>query len=453
MVETPLSAHATGVRIQRPIWSGILRIHWPLVAWLLVVGGFNLWNFLHYQPQWGYDGPGHISAVKHLLSHFAMPTSGYASTNPPAYYAVAALFLYLFGSLKVVQFLSLILYSINLALLARVLWQATGSPWLRWGLLTLFALLPPHLAYAYMVFNYSLSTSLAILSLFLMRSYLSRPEPTLRRIVLAALVTGVGILTALSNLFLIPTGICLAVLGAGRLSRRALAAFLFLVVTTSVVAPYAILSHKTTGCFLCTGNRIPTTKSVLRVYPKEFYYHLSAAALKQPFYPHHHQDGLWPILYHTLFGDYYGYLVPERLTDVTGGGPGMVSTGRHFIDPARSRQLNYLSWLALPIGLLFLAAAVSLARKSFCWLRGQRTPLTREAVLSVIAGGAIFCQFLLYIHRYPNYVNIHSGYLFPAVFLLCAESARLVRGRLTTAVVATTLALYCAGAYWTFILV
>jgi hypothetical protein len=453
MVETPQPAHAADAEIRRPTWSGILRIRWPLVAWLLVVGGFNLWNFLHYQPQWGYDGVEHVAAVKHLLSHLAMPTRGYASTNPPAYYAVAALFLYLSGSLKVVQFLSLILYSINLALLARLLWQATENPWLRWGLLTLFALLPPHLAYAYMVFNYSLSTSLAILSLFLMRSYLSRPEPTLRRIVLVAIVTGVGILTALSNLFLIPTGICLAILGAGRLSRRALAAFLFVAVAASVVAPYAILHHKTTGCFLCTGNRIPTRRSVFQVYPREFYYHVSATALELPFYPHHHRDGLWPILYHTLFGDYYGYLVPERLTDATGGGPGLVSTGRHFIDSGRIGQLNALSRLALPIGLLFLAATVSLARKSFCWLRGQRTPLTREAVLSVIAGGAIFCQFLLYIHRYPNYVNIHSGYLFPGVFLLCAESARLVRGRLTTAVVATTLAIYCGAAYWTFILV
>jgi hypothetical protein len=417
-----------------------------------VVGGFNFWNFFHYQPLWGYDGYQHIGAIRYLLSHLAMPTSGYASTNPPAYYTAAALILYLFGFLKAVQFLSLILYSINLALLARLLWQATGSSWLRWGLLTLFALLPVHLAYAYMVFNYSLSTNLAILALFLMRSYLSRPEPTLRRIVLAALVTGAGVLTALNNLFLIPTGVCLALLGAGRFSRRALAALFFLGVTTSVVAPYALFRQKTAGCFFCTGNRVSTAVSVLEVYPKEFYYHLSVAALDQPFFPHHHRDGLWPILYHTLFGDYYGYLVPERLTDASGARPGLVSTGRHFVDSARIRQLNCLSRIALPIGFLFLAAAVSLTRKSFWWLRGQRTALTREAVFSVIAGGALFCQFLVYIHRYPNYVNIHAGYLFPGVFLLCAESARLVRGR-WTAVVVAALAIYCAAAYWTFILV
>ncbi len=430
-----------------------LRVgRWLLpVLWIAAFVAFHAWNFVHYDPVWGYDGREHMRVMEtyHQTGH--RPPSGYGSTNPPLYYLVTGAIWGRTHAIKIVQLFSLLLFGVNVWILKGLLWSATRNPWMRWSALSFGSYLPVHLAYAYMVFNYGLSHTLELGAVYCLYSFACRART--RRLVAAGVLAGLGIVTALTTLYVAPLGVFTAfAFGPRSFCRRLLHIGAFAAALGATVAPF-YRYEKGQKCFLCTGNRSATNKSFSEVYPLHFYIHFSPVGLLHPYYPNHFFDGLWNLIYETAFDDYFGYLIPGRLTDVAGRNKrGLASTGRHFIDHDRQVREGILGLVAVPSAIALLIGAARAAGKSIIWLVRMRR---MRAPLSAFTGAAsllCFYQFLAYIHRYPNYVNIHAGYILVIFLLLAVEVARTFRARWARDVTAAAFSAYAVGAAFVFLL-
>ena len=425
---------------------------------LLALALFHVHNFLVYDPAWGYDGRAHITVVwLNARSIDFNPVTIYAGTNPPLYYVLAGKILAATDSLKAVQAGSLLLFAASLSAIWIALRAVCRESPLRWPILVFFALNPLHLAYAYMILNYSLAQAIAVAFLCTLLALAVRED--LRRPLLIACGLGLGaaagIWTSLTNLALLPVGAAFALLHPA-LGRRArlLAAVVFLGTSLAAIAPYVALKNLEEGCFFCTRNRPVTTRAFYQVYPAQYYYWVSLKPFHQPHVPHFWKDGMWPVLYQTFFSDYFNYLVGPRYA-LTGRDPALTRVVPHSTDARRDREFTGLNYLALPLAAAMLAAFLIAARNAWRYLRARPPELFVDVVVCA-ASIAFFAQFVAYIHRYPDYVNIHAGYLFPIAAPLWVEvGRRLAPGPAASGPVKilwACLALYSALAAVTFVL-
>ena len=433
---------------RRKRWLGIaLR-----VLWLALFLAFHGWNFAHYNPLSGYDGKDHLRVLQSYHETGHAPVWGYAASNPPLYYAVAGAVWGLTASVKAVQALSLALFCCNVWIVKRMLWVATRNPVLRWAALSFIAYLPVHITYAYMVFNYSLAHAEALATVYCLYSFARRPRKCL--LGAAGVLTSLGIFTALINLYLIPLAAFTALFfGPRKLARRLLWTFTFLLGVGVALAPYYFHARIAQGCFFCTSHRIVATQPASALYPRAFYTDAKLSGLSEPYF-HHTDNSLWNLLYETAFGDYFGYLVPERLTDSAPSHTGLISSGRHFLDPQRQRQLAWLNFLALPVAFALLAAFVHACGKSVAWLPRALRSKPPISLLFLVAAGLVFAQFFTYIHRYtsPNHVNVHAGYVLLLFLLGPVELVTMLKSRLPRVLVEVAFFSYAAAAYWVFLL-
>jgi hypothetical protein len=425
---------------------------------LLGLALFHVHNFLFYDPAWGYDGLPHILLVRlHSASAEFDPLAIYGGTNPPLYYLLAGKILSATNSLKAVQAFSLLLFASNLIVIWIALRRVCRHSPLRWPLLLFFALNPLHLAYAYMIFNYSLAQSIAItfvsmLLILAMRD--GRPPPKLVAPGLG-LAAAAGVWTSLTNLALLPIGAAFLFLHPSipRRTRR-LQTLVFLVVGLAAIAPYAVLRNVEQGCFLCTAHRPATTRPFYEVYPARYYYWVSLKPFHQPHVPHFWKDGMWPVLYQTYFGDYFNYVVGPRYA-LSGQGPALTKVIPHSTDTLRNGELTLLEYLGLPLAAALVAGLAISVRNSYRYLKTERPELFVDLIVCV-SSMAYFIQFLAYIHRYPAYVNIHAGYLFPITAPLWVQVAyRLAPGpgvSLYGRILVAALVLYSTLAAATFFL-
>lgn len=387
---------------------------------------FHLHNFLVYDPGWGYDGAAHILLVRLFSESVEFnPLGIYGGTNPPLYYLVAARILTGLDSLKAVQALSLALFLGSLAVIWITLRRVCGGSPLRWPVLAFLAVNPLHLAYAYMIFNYSLAQAIAVAfvcGVVILAAAGTLPRPPLTAAALG-LSAAAGVWTSLTNLALFPVGAALFAWHPSLPKRtRVVAAVLFLGAGLAAVAPYAALKNLEEGCSLCTRNRPATTRSFSEVYPARYYYWVSLRPFHQPNVPHYWKDGMWPVLYQTYFSDYFNYLVGPRYA-LAGQGAALTSVGPHSTDALRSTELTFLNYLGLPLAGAMLAALVVSVGNAWRYATRGRPDLFVDVIVAV-AALAFLAQFLAYIHRYPDYVNVHAGYLFPVTVPLWIQAAR-----------------------------
>ena len=426
---------------------------------LISLALFHLHNFLVYDPGWGYDGAAHILLVRLFSESVEFnPLGVYGGTNPPLYYLLAAGILSGLKSLKAVQALSLALFTSSLgAIWIAVRQVCAGSP-LRWPILVFFAVNPLHLAYAYMIFNYALAQAIAVtfvcgLLILATAGALSRPLLTAAALGLSA---ATGVWTSLTNLALFPVGAAFfACFPSLSRQTRVLTAAVFLAAGLAAVAPYAALKNLEEGCYFCTRNRPATTRSFSEVYPARYYYWVSLRPFHQPNVPHYWKDGMWPVLYQTYFSDYFNYLVGPRYA-LAGHGNGLTAVGPHSTDALRTTEFTVLNYLGLPLAAGMLAAFAISARNTWRYLTDGR-PENFIDLIVWLASLAFLAQFLAYIHLYPDYVNIHAGYLFPITVPLWIQVARrLAPGSAANPIAAwvlgSCLALYSALAGITFFL-
>jgi hypothetical protein len=426
------------------------RIAW-CTLWIAAFVGFHVWNLAHYDPIRGYDGLDHMRVLRSYHDTGRPPAFGYGSTNPPLYYMITGALWGWKHSYKVVQAFSLLLFGANVWLLKRLLWSATRNTWMRWAALSFVAFLPVHISYAYMIFNYSLAHTLEIAAAYCLYRFCEVAD--VRRLIGAGVLSGLSIFTALTGLYLVPLGIFTAFAFTPRtLGRRLLATGAFVIAVGAVSVPLYFYSPRARGCFLCTVNRTQTSRPSTQIYPPRFYWNFSASALLQPYYPNHFVNGLWNLLYESAFGDYLGYLVPDRLTDWGAKDQSaLVSTGRHYLDARRAHEYAAVNLLAVPVALALLLTFVRAAVKTFAWLRRLRTSPPPQSAFVLAAALLSFAQFLAYIHRYPDYVNIHAGYFLIAFLLGVVELAAAAEAGWNRAA-SLALTVYAAGTYWVFLL-
>jgi hypothetical protein len=426
------------------------RIAWRAL-WIAAFVGFHVWNFVHYDPIRGYDGLHHMRVLRAYHDTGRPPPFGYGSNNPPLYYMISGAIWGWTHSYKVVQAFSLLLFGVNVWLLKRLLWSVTRDTWMRWAALSFVAFLPVHITYAYMIFNYALGHALEIAAVYCLYRFCESAD--LRRLVGAGVLSGLSVFTALTGLYLLPLGVFTAFTFTPRtLGRRLVHTAAFVIAVAAVSVPLYFYPPRARDCLLCTVNRTETSRPSTEIYPPRFYWNFSASALLKPYYPNHFVNGLWNLVYETAFGDYLGYLVPDRLTDWgVKSTKGLVSTGRHFLDARRAHELALVCVLAVPVALALLLAFGYAAVKTFAWLRRLRTSPPPRSAFVLVAALLSFAQFLAYIHRYPDYVNIHAGYFLIAFLLGAVELASAARAGWNRAA-SLALTVYAASAYWVFLL-
>jgi len=419
---------------------------------------FHVHNFLLYDPTWGYDGRAHTLLVQLYSKSVEFdPLTVYGGTNPPLYYVVAGKILEATGSLKAVQAFSLLAFASSLV----VIWMTLrtvcpGSP-LRWPIFVFFALNPLHLAYAYMVFNYALAQTMAVAFIcvvLLLATREGRPPPTLLAPGLG-LAAAAGVWTALTNLALVPIGAAFLSLRPSVPRRtRLLTTIVFLVVSLAAIAPFAAVRNLEQGCFLCTANRPISRRPFYESYPAHYYFWVSLRPFHQPHVPYFWKDGMWPVLYQTYFSDYFNYVVGPKHA-LAGTEPGSIKVGPHSSDAARNDAFTVLNYLGLPLAAAMLTAFVFSARNTWRYFSDRR-PDRFVDVIVCISSIVYLVQFLAYIHRYPDYVNIHAGYLFPMTVPLWIQAAyRLGPGpKVSTGggILIAALMLYCGVSAATFFL-
>jgi len=427
-------------------------------ALLLGLALFHVHNFVVYDPGWGYDGAAHILLVRLFSESMEFsPLGVYGGTNPPLYYVLAGRILTSLDSLKAVQAFSLVLFATSLIVIWIALRRLCGDSPLRWPILVFFALNPLHLAYAYMVFNYSLAQTIALcfvcaLMVLAGRGGLARPAVAAAALGLSA---AAAVWTSLTNLALLPIGAAFFSCYPSLSKRtRVLATAVFLGVSLTTIAPYAVLKNLEEGCSFCTRNRPATARSFSEVYPARYYYWMSLRPFHQPHVPHYWKDGMWPVLYQTYFSDYFNYLVGPRYA-LTGKAPGLVTVGPHSTDALRTTEFTLLNYLGLPLAGAMLAALAMSGWNAWRYFRRGQADLFVDVIVC-LATLAYFAQFLAYIHRYPDYVNIHAGYLLPTTVPLWIQVGRRLApgpGTTTTArILFACLALYSTLAGATFFL-
>lgn len=425
---------------------------------LLGLALFHVHNSLVYDPAWGYDGPGHILLVRlHSESVEFNPLAIYGGTNPPLYYLLAGKILSATNSLKAVQAFSLLLFASNLIVIWIALRRVCRHSPLRWPLLLFFSLNPLHLAYAYMILNYSLAQSIAIIFLCLLLILAMRDRLPPPRFVVPGLglVAAAGVWTSITNVALLPIGAMFLLLHPSASQRtRVLATTAFLAVSFAAVTPYAMVRNLEQGCFLCTAHRPGTGRAFYEVYPARYYYWVSLKPFHQPHVPYFWKDGMWPVLYQTYFSDYFNYLVGPRYA-LSGRDPALTKVGPHSTDTLRNEEFTLLNYLGLPLAAAMVAGLAISVRNSYRYVKTRQPGLFVDLIVCV-SSVVYLAQFLAYIHRYPDYVNIHAGYLFPMTAPLWIQVAyRLAPGPGVSSyarILVVGLTLYSAVAAATFFL-
>ncbi|HSX57850.1 MAG TPA: glycosyltransferase family 2 protein [Candidatus Saccharimonadales bacterium] len=410
-------------------------------------------NFLHYDPSWGYDGQYHLRYIDYVSKNFRIPTEIFYTSNPPLYYFVAGVILKIFPSLKAVQFLSILFYSLEVGFLLFLLNRLYKNRYLTYTITFFFAMLPITLNFGYMVFNYSLSFFFSLSILTILVSLIKKQAINFKWVLLLSLLTSLGILTALNNLAILLVVIFfLLFFPYAKFLSKLKFLLLTVVVTLVVVGPYYNFMIANYKCFFCTTNRIKTTLTFDKVYPPEFYNKIDLTVLDNPISPNHLKDaGLWLMLHQTLFGDYFDYLVDARTQHFTKGNTtGLLNTGWNFISVRKVLKLKAMEFTALPIALMLIATLFLNLKDGFLFLFFNRKEKFLNFIIALTSFG-VFFQFLLYILNYPDYVNIHAGYLFPAIFLLLISVPQYFKHKYIFPIVIYNLLAFSLLSYYTFI--
>lgn len=430
------------------------------LTWIVIIAiaFFHIHNLTVYSPHWGYDSVAHTQYMRYIAEERRLPATGMDTSlvdNPPLYYIVGALILKLFGNFKWVQFFSFGMYLLDVVLLYRLIRQAPAHRYLKTAVPIFFALLPISLNFGYMLLNYSLAFFLSIVMLYLMLQEVQRKQLNRNEVILLALLASAGMLTALVAFSTLVLLLIFLLFFPYVHWKKRLAWFAMVVLLVSVtLAPYYQYRLTTVyDCFFCTTHRSKTATVLWQTYPLKFYHGFPFQALREPFMPNHATEGLPLLLHQTLFGDYFDYLVSRRLSyEIPPIKDDYIHTGAHFIDAQKIRRLTWLNYIGIPIALLLIGSLIRgvLDAMRYLW---KRRPEHLPAFLLTTGILLASAQFMIYILQYPNYVNIHAGYLFSAVFMLCALLTYQIRRKWTAAIVSIVLLLHSVSSYYTFFLI
>jgi 4-amino-4-deoxy-L-arabinose transferase-like glycosyltransferase len=149
---------------------------------------------------------GHLDNIQFLVKYHVLPPTEQFSQayHPPLYYLLAAPILYFTGSVKAVQFLSLVLSIATLFALDHLMCQRglvpAGKP--RVAALALACLLPQFVMYGLYVSNDSLAIFLGAVVMILLCRFLE--DRSTGRMLLLALSVGLGLLTKATFLAFLP---------------------------------------------------------------------------------------------------------------------------------------------------------------------------------------------------------------------------------------------------------
>jgi hypothetical protein len=416
---------------------------------------FNINNFIKYSPYWGFDGPGHIYLIRYISEFWSFPKEMvYGVSNPPLYYFLAAVLLKIFNNIKIVQLFSLILYFIDLYLLSKCINVLSKNTILNYSVLCFFALLPLNLHYAYMIFNYPLGHFFAILIIYLMIDSFLKESLSKKQIVLISLLTILSILTSLTNLIFLPLLIIYLVLFPYLNLKHKLSAILIVAFVNALfLYPYYVYKVNSYGNFLHITHRTKNKVNIselYKTYPLKFYYNFDLNSFNLPYAPNYMKDGMWILLHQTLYSDYFNYQVDSKHSSDTIPTKGLINTGQHYIDKDKAMKFTGLNYMGIPISFFFLIVILSSLKNSFLFILDQKKTEYFLDLISLTAILLFFVQFLVYILQYPSYVNISSGYIFPAIFILCINLAIKFKSNLVQNIISLCLFMFSIMSYYTF---
>lgn len=417
--------------------------------------GFHINNFCKYSYNWGYDAIFHISIIEFIRNHHALPPQEvYGGTNPPLYYIISALILALSSSMKLVQGLSLVCGLLYVWLFFKTLKLVSQNKTINLSLTALFSFLPTTLEFHYMIFNYTLGHLFSLLVIFLVIRSLKREQVSFKDVVFQGLASAVGVLVSLTNFFTLGL-IFIPVLSVFRQNskRAVLLGLVPIIIFLSLVGPYFSYRNNVYQCVFCTKHRTETKVDLTEVYPVKFYYRFNLKALFYPYVPSFLHEGLWPILHTTLYADYFNYLIQPSLNSQIPAekSKDLVRTGLHYLDKPRIRKFSILSLIGVPITIAFVLGVFGGLSRLFKRSIGRQDFFIDLALLSAVFG--CFAQFMMYILRYPDYLNIHAGYLVPAIFCLCLLVSRHFKGKVSLTVLNFLLFSYVSVSFVTFLMI
>ena len=431
------------------------KINFVYLSIVLLLLFFTINNFLNYSPLWGYDAKTHIKYFVELYSYGHIPMDLNYSSNPPFYYLIAGLIYFLFHSLKLVQLFSLFLYLAFILFLCQSLKLINkGNKNLNFFIVVFFSVLPLSLSYGYMILNYTLGHFFSLAFLFVMIFLVQKKrELNFKWVGLIGVLSSLSVLTSFTNLYIYLLSF-LFVLFFPELNiiTKIKMVFLLGLITLVMITPYSIYKIKAFNCFFCTSNR-PKAQTHLRlsqIYPSQFYYRFSLVKdFEEPYFPKNVYDGILPLLHQSLYSDYFNYLPNLKTNRDIENKSGLVFTKPHYLNNERIRNLKILNYLGLPISLMFVVVFLLNLRDTIFFLV-KRNKKFFINFLFTIAAGAIFFQFLMYILTYPDYVNIHSGYLYPLVFILLLLISKYFTNRWAVLLTMVFIASYSIMSYFTF---
>jgi hypothetical protein len=361
-----------------------------------------------------YDADGHIHVLDFIAKNLSLlPLSdGYAASNPPFYYILSAFILMLGQSIKLVQLLSFFAFTGGVVIIKKTIESVSDQKLLNLGVVAFFSFLPISLDYAYMVMNYSLGYQLAIyvFCYCIWIEYYHNFSKWFHSVALGLLL-GLGMLTSLTNFATV--AVCLffvLFLSRAEWICRLKSLLVISLVLFAVSFPYFSKKNRDLNCVFCTLNRIESSQPFYQIYPTKFYYRFPLKVLEKPYASEYLTSGLWPILHQTFYSDYFNYLVGPSLSRNSVSSKPRMFTGLHWIDEPRIRQFQVLNCVGIVLSIFFMYAGLISLKKVF--YRADED-INIDLFLLLICF-TYFAQFMVYIHKYPNYVNIHAGYLYPA---------------------------------------
>jgi len=404
---------------------------------------FHVHNFPLYHPLSGYDSPAHIAIAEYVRWNWEMPPVdfGYGASNPPLYYYVAAVILTLTGSLKALQFFSFLCYLVMSGCFILLLQKWVTHRLLLLSVLALFLFWPLSLGSAYIIYNYSLGYCLGILALTLTLSMLISGRLTLKQVFALSATLAFGLLTSLTNFAMIP--VCFGGILANRAwawRKRWQAVGLGAMLMMALLLPGLTYQVDRVGCVFCTKHRLDVTRlpgAPVFPFPLKYYYHFPLRAVATPYSPKYLRAGLNLLLHQTLYSDYFNYLVGPTLRGLREDrcfprGPEMPCTRPHYLDRQKIENMVWLNVLGFAITPFLIYALLSGARQTYRQLRRlEKSKISKTGglidmfLLGAFAMPAL--QFLYYIHRYPEYLNVHAGYLYTSLFALLLLLARRIQ--------------------------
>jgi hypothetical protein len=434
-----------------------MRILKLLLLALLFILPVN--NFILYNPQWGYDGAEHISSIIKIATEHHRANEGYASSNPPLYYYLAATIYKLTKSIKFIQFLSLISYLGYLFLLYRLIGLFRDNWFIKYSFTAFFSLLPLTINYAYMIYNYAWGHLFSLLGIYIILKIAQKRRMEFVFSVFLGLVTGFGILTSMTNLSLVAIVMSVfALFPKVTISKKIIHMVLFAVISCIIVMPYYNFKTKKYGDFLSAPNKgIKVHVKLTEMYPLKYFCNLNIDMFKKPFALNYLEESFWIRLHQTTYGDYWNYLVNARNSNenaiqndrrVKEGK--LFKTSPHYIDNVRIAELKILNYLGLPIALtLIVFFMISVYKTFFLFIRGDNEYITHFALVTTVI--VFYLQFFAFIFSYPFFQCVHAGYTLPAFFALLLILVRNVSNKQITYILSAYLLLFAACSFYSFI--